>query len=170
MGKAPKWQWSCWGGGGLAIMDQHLLAPAFLMSLPHHLLLTQREQPQQCRAQACSRVCALACTTQRPQLPVSLCSFQTEQALGLERKRAQTRVKETGGQSLNCLPSQCSWEATALNKSSFAPSLPSLLSPPAFPMPLPTVSTLWSGTLVKGNTHQAAPAGEELPRPFHSLS
>lgn len=34
------------------------------------------------------------------QLPVSLCSFQTEQALGLEGKRAQTRVKETGGQSL----------------------------------------------------------------------
>lgn len=104
MGKAPRRQWSCWGGGGLAIMDQHLLAPAFLMSLPHHLLLTQREQPQQCRAQACSRVRALVCTAQRPQLPVSLCSFQTEQALGLERKRAQTRVKETGGQSLNCLP------------------------------------------------------------------
>ena len=101
-------------------MDRDLLAPAFLMSLPCHLPLTQRAQPQQCQAPARSCVCALVCTTHRSQLPVSLWGFQTEQGLGLERKRAQTWVKEIGGQSLNCLPSQCSWEATALNKSSLA--------------------------------------------------
>lgn len=93
------------------------------------------------------RVCV--CNTQVT-APISLCSFPTEQGLALEKKRAQTWMKETGSQSLNCLPPSTHWEAKGLHKSSLVlcPQ-PAVTQPSPFPSQQPL---LWSEHLVKGKT------------------
>lgn len=85
------------------------------------------------------RVCV--CNTQVT-APISLCSFPTEQGLALEKKRAQTWMKETGSQSL-----QLSFLLNALGSQGSAQEFPCSPPQPAVTQPSPFPSQqllLWS--------------------------
>lgn len=126
-------------------MGEGRAEPAFLVSLPHHLLLTPTSGPRgvmyqllealragtltRVRVHVCVYMCV--CNTEVT-APISLCSFLTEQGLALERKRAQTWMKETGSQSLNCLP-----PSKQLGSQGSEQELPCSLSPPAVTQPSP---------------------------------